>query len=121
MRGSESKQDLYEVGIERLREHSEEICFRVMKGQSEGKGNFGYLEDEDFKRERRLSRFLQHLLWKMYLEIEGETDKEGYCDKMCYDCTYKRYMFKPERAPGHWNWDTSRKEGWYCQAECECK
>lgn len=114
-----TKTELYEAGIELLRVHAEEICFRVMKGQSEGKGNFGYLEDEDIKRERGLARFLRHLLSKMDLEITGNVDKEGYCNKMCYDCTYRRYNFHPQRAPNHWSHESP--EGWYCQAECECK
>lgn len=114
-----SQQDEYEVGLEILREHAEEICFRVMKGRSEGKGNFGYLEDDNIKHQMRVARYLTHMLSKMDLELTGRVDKEGYCDKMCYDCTYRRYNFHPQKSPEHWSHESP--EGWYCQAECECK
>ena len=111
--------ELYEKGLSLLREHSEEICSRVMKSRKEDKGNLGYLEDIDIVREQKLARFLCHLLWRKKLEIDEKTDMEGMCDEMCYDCHYKRYNFHPQRAPDHWAWETP--EGWYCQEECECK
>ncbi|MHA1286051.1 MAG: hypothetical protein ACTSPB_01485 [Candidatus Thorarchaeota archaeon] len=116
----ESKEDLYQTGLDILREHSEEIMVRVMRSRREDKGNFAYLESEDIKRERRIAKALSHMLWRLHLEIEGKTETEkGYCGWMCKDCWFKRYRFHSQRAPNHWcNWE---KEGWYCQSECECE
>ena len=112
-------EELYEKGLSLLREHTNEICIRVMKGRNEGRGNFAYLEDDDIVRERKIYSLLSHLLWRARLEFDGETDKDGLCNKKCYDCTYRRYRFHPKDAPNHWNWEDN--EGWNCQAECECK
>jgi len=115
----ETKQMLYDYGLEVLRKHSEEIMFRVMKSRSENKGNFAYLEDEDIKREQKMAKTLTHLLWRLKLEIDGKEDERGYCGWMCINCWYKRYRFHSLRAPEHWH--NEKAEGWYCQAECECK
>lgn len=112
-------EELYETGMMELREHSEEICVRVMKSRNEGKGNFRYLGNDDIKRERKSADILKIFLYRLYLKLEGKENKEGYCSKMCIDCTYARYNFHSKRAPDHWcNQDP---ENWYCQAECECK
>ena len=106
----EQMNKLYNEGLDLLREHAEEICYRVMKSRSENRGNFGYLEDKNIKREQKLAQFLQHLLWRMKLTEENKTDLEGYCDQMFIDRRYKRYLFHPQRAPEHWNWQS--EEGW---------
>lgn len=115
-----NEKELYEKGMEIYREHSEEICVRVMKSRNEHKGNFRYLEDDDIKREQNLATVLKILLYKLYLKLEGKEDKKGYCSKICIECTYARYHFMSERAPNHWCND-HEPESWYCQAECECK
>jgi len=113
--------DFYNKGMDALREHHEEICFRVMKSRNENKGNFFYFrEDNDIKREENLARWLQFGLWKAYCDIHEITDK-NHCDRitLCRDCTSKRFRFHSNRAPDHWC--NNEPEGWYCQAECECK
>jgi len=114
-----SKEEIYAKGIEILREHAEETCFRVMKGRNENKGNFAYIQDVDFKREARLAKMLKFLLWRLKLEIDGKTDMEGLCGAMCIDCSYKGYNFHSKRTSDHWC--NESEEGWVCQEECECK
>lgn len=114
----ETKQMLYDYGMEILREHSEEIMFRVMKSRSENKGNFAYLEDENIKREQKIAKTLTHIMWRFKLELDGKETEKGLCGWMCIDCWYKRYRFHSLRAPGHWNNESA--EGWVCQEECEC-
>lgn len=115
----EELKSFYERGLTILRQHHEEICVRVMKSRKEGKGNFGYLEDEQIKRERILAKILQHLLWRIYLSFKGREKEVGCCDQKCIDCCYPRYHFHSKKEPDHWC--NEKSEGWYCQVECECK
>ncbi len=110
---------LYEEGMKLYQEHVEEVIARVMKSRDELKGNFAYLEDPDMVRERKIVKYLKHLLWRQYLINEEKEDIPGLCSKMCFDCRYKRYNFHPRERSDHWNHE--RPEGWYCQSECECK
>ena len=110
---------LYNDGMEALREHIDQSCFLVMKSREENKGNRKYIDEEDFKRERKLAQILTRMLSRLDLKIRGEMDKEGHCDEMCGECEYRRYNIHSKKVPDHWNHEM--KEGWWCQAECECK
>ena len=114
-----SATSLYDDGMKVLREHVEETCRRVMLSRSEGKGNFTHLQDEQIKREARIADALEHLLWREYCKIKGRTDEEGCCNQKCIDCYNKRFNFHLPNIPDHWC--NEQEEGWYCQAECECK
>lgn len=110
----------YEKGMESLRRHHEEICFRVMKSRNEDRGNFAYLLDDDIKREEELGKWLQFAMWQLYCDM-NDIQSNDYCtgELKCRDCTSKRFRFHSERAPDHWC--NEGNEEWYCQAECECK
>lgn len=110
---------LYEIGMKTLRKHSEEYCRRVMKSRNEDKGNFTYLEDENFKRETEVARTLQLFLSRTRMKLDGKEKNEGPCGIICSQCPYIRFNFNHETVPDHWCNESS--EGWYCQEECECK
>ena len=118
---------LYKDGMKVLREHHEEICHRVMASQRLGKGNFGYLEDKDIKREMDICRVLTSALWRINVKILGKAaypknlaEVRGWGSSIdCVDCIYKRFNFHSKREPNHWC--NEQEEGWYCQGECEEK
>ena len=112
--------ELYNDGMDVLKEHLDQSCFLVMKSREENKGNFKYIDEEDFKRERKLAEILTRMLSRLDLKIRDEMNKQGSCDKICCECEYRRYNVYPKRALGYWSKE-ERKEGWYCQVECECK
>jgi len=112
-------QKLYDAGMAAYRAHSEEVIRRVIRSRREDAGNFKYLEDEDFKRERAAMEKLRMFLFRTHLRLKHDGDREGQCGMKCAECPYIRYRFHCKDEPEHWNNEES--EGWYCQEECECK
>ena len=110
---------LYEIGMGAYRAHVVETIRRVMKGRRENGGNFKYLKDEDYIREKKAMVYLSLFLWRLHLRLTGKEDKKGECDMLCIQCPYPRYTFHSKEEPEHWN--NEGPEGWCCQVECECK
>jgi len=113
--------EVYEKGMSTLREHHEEFCFREMEFRNnKDVKNRRYKTDDNIKRNDELANCMTLAMWRIYCDMYNIQSVDYCTGKLkCRDCSSKRFNFHSKRAPDHWCND--KPEGWYCQAECECK